>query len=499
MSPVALATLAAAVVALHTGAFHGWLHGAHRRGHVHLWHALTALSVCGLAVCTALLYEADTLAEAKRWQNAQMLFSAPLVVGFFKLTWELLGGSRRGVRVAVYAGAGAVFAMAAGTDWLFDQRTIRTRIPALDLDYVRAVVTPLGAAVILGIGAMLTAVIVLYARHARRDDPEIRTVALPISILCVTGLVDVGLAFDLHRLPFLLPFGYLGIVVGFSALLVHRFVQSMEYSEALAANLHELVERRTAELRQKDLQLAHGERMAVVGTLAAGVAHEINNPMAFLSSNLNRLEELWRKPEDDGEEALEILGECQEGADRVRATITELLSLSRRDERRPEPVDLTDVAGSVLRMVRYEARDRAVLVRDFATCRPIPGDRRLLGQVVLNLLMNGLHAIAPGHAGRNRVVVRTRDLGDRIRLQVEDTGAGIPEGFRDAIFDPFFTTKEPGQGTGLGLAVARKIVRDHRGEIRVDGSRQGTCMTVDFFLDPPTDADEGEAADDAAS
>ncbi|NNL67644.1 MAG: hypothetical protein HKP30_15445, partial [Myxococcales bacterium] len=290
---------------------------------------------------------------------------------------------------------------------------------------------------------------------------------------------DLALAFDLHDLPLLLPIGYLGLVIGNSSLLVRRFVQSMAYSEALAENLHELVERRTAELRQKDIQLAHGERMAVVGTLAAGVAHEINNPMAFLSSNLNRLEELWGKP-DAEEEASEILEECQEGANRVRATVTELLSLARRDESRVEPVDLTEVVAAVLRMARYEARDRAVLVKDLATVRPFPGDRRLVGQVVLNLVMNGLQAIPPGDPDRNRVLVRTRDRGDSIRLQVEDTGPGIPEPFRSEIFDPFFTTKRPGEGTGLGLAVTRKIVREHRGRIEVDTSSAGTTMTVDF-------------------
>jgi signal transduction histidine kinase len=491
VSPVALATLAISVVALHSAALHGWLYFVHRRGTIHRWHALTALSVSGLTACTAMLYGSDGLEEAKRWQNACMLFSAPLIVGFFHFTWEFLGITRKRLLWPLYGFAGLLFATAGGTDWIFDQRTIRTRIPALGLDYVRAPVTHFGAALVVALGVVLVGILVLYVRHSRRDDPDVRTLTVTISAMCITGLIDLGLTFDLHRLPMLLPFGYLTIVVGFSGLLVRRFVQSMEYSEALAENLHELVERRTAELRQKDLQLAHGERMAVVGTLAAGVAHEINNPMAFLSSNLNRLEEIWRKPEAGGEaEALEILGECQEGAHRVRATVTELLSLARRDDSSREPVDLAEVVGAVLRMARYEARDRAVLVRDLSSCRSFPGDRRLVGQVVLNLVMNGLQAIAPGRPERNRVVVRTRDLGDRVRLQVEDSGSGIPEGFRDVIFDPFFTTKEPGEGTGLGLAVTRKIVREHRGEIRVESSRAGTCMTVDFFVDdaePKTD------------
>ncbi|MBW2314491.1 MAG: hypothetical protein JRH10_09900 [Deltaproteobacteria bacterium] len=482
MSPPALATLGIAVVSFTSGALHGWIHFAHRRGSVHLWHALTAFAVCGLTACTAMLYGAETLEEGKRWQNAQMMFSAPLIVGFFHFTWEFLGISRRRwIQWPLYSFGALLFVSAGTTDWLFDQQTIRTRVPALGLDYVRATATDFGVAVVVALGLGLVGVITLYIRHARRDDPDVRTLAVTISVFCLTGLIDLGLIFDLHRLPMLIPVGYLTLVVGFSGLLVRRFVQSVEYSEALAENLHELVERRTAELRQKDIQLAHGERMAVVGTLAASVAHEINNPMAFLSSNLNRLEELWRKPDEGNEEeAIEILGECQEGADRVRATVTELLSLARRDERSHEPVDLPEVVGAVLRMVRYEARDRAVLVRDLSSCQSFQGDRRLIGQVVLNLLMNGLQAIAAGHPERNRIIVRTRDLGDRVQLQVEDSGCGIPAGFQNEIFDPFFTTKAPGEGTGLGLAVTRKIVREHHGEIEVHSSNQGTRMTVEF-------------------
>ena len=265
MSPLALATLAFAMVALCSGCLHGWLHFAHQRGRLHLWHTLTALSVFGLNICIAMLYGAQTLEEAKLWQNATMLFSAPLVLGFFHFTWEYLGVSQRFVRWPVYVGVGLVVFSAGTTDWLFDHTTIRTRIPALGLDYVRAPVTFFGAAVVVALGFVLSYVMMLYLRHARRDDPDARTLAVTISGLCVAGMIDLGLTFDMHRLPFLMPFAYLGIVVGFSGMLVRRFVESVEYSEALAENLHELVERRTAELRQKDIQLAHGERMAVVG------------------------------------------------------------------------------------------------------------------------------------------------------------------------------------------------------------------------------------------
>ena len=466
MGPAALATLAVSVVALHSGALHGWLFWGHRRERIHLWHALTALSVCGLTLATALLYGAGTVDEAKRWQNAQLLFSAPLLIGFFQFSYDFLGVRSRSLRLAVYAVAAALAFLAGATDWLFEHRVFHSRLPALGLDYVRAPLAPAGVAVFATLGVAIVFVIGLYLRHARREDPDVRTLAVTVSVLCATGLSDLAMGFDWHDGPFLMPFGYLAVVMGNSMVLVRRFAQSSEYAEALAENLHELV-----------------ERMAVVGTLAAGGAHEINNPMAFLSSNLNRLEELWNKPDASGE-AQEILAECQEGSARVRATVAELLSLARRDDQRRESLDLAEVVTSVLRMVRYEARERAVLVRDLAPCRPLMGDRRLLGQVVLNLVMNGLQAIPPGRPQRNQVIVRTRDLGDAVRLVVEDTGCGIPEGFRGEIFDPFFTTKEPGEGTGLGLAVTRKIVREHRGSIEVESSPRGTVMTVDFRVDP---------------
>lgn len=476
MSLIEIATLGIAVTALHSGIFHAWLHWAHQRGRIHLWHALVSLSACGFTVCTFLAYGAQELDEARRWQSAQLMFSAPLVLGFFLYNWSFLGltGRRPARWVAAYS---LVLFGSALTDRIYEHRRIGAS--GFGLDYVHVPLSTEGWIVTLGYGVVAGYVLFLYSRHARWHDTEFRVTACSIGGMSLTALIDMGRGFGWHDWPFLSPLGYLGIVAGNSAMLIQRFVQSMRHSEALAENLHDLVERRTAELRQKDLELTHGERMAVVGTLAAGVAHEINNPMAFLSSNLNRLEELWNKPDGAGE-ALEILGECQEGADRVRATVAELLSLARRDPQRVEPVDLSAVVASVLRMARYEARERAVLVKDLASCRPFSGDVRLVAQVVMNLVMNGLQAIAKGDPEHNHVLVRTRDLGDRIQLCVEDTGPGIPEPFRNEIFDPFFTTKQAGEGTGLGLAVTRKIVREHRGEIHVESSDAGTRMTVDF-------------------
>ncbi len=479
MSPVSVATLAVAVAALYSAGLHGWLHWSYRRGRIHLWHSVTSLAVCGLAGSIFLLYESAGLEEAKRWQNWMFVFSAPLLVGYFQFSWEFLALSGRWQRWLVGTFGVAIGLVAGTTDLFLEHQRFRTSIPSVGLDFVYAPLSDLGNLAVVGFGITVLYLASLFVRYARKDDIEFRVIAAATALLCAAGAVDLAKSWQWITAPYVAPFGYLALVAGSSGILLRRFVKSMVYAEALAGNLHDLVERRTAEIRQKDIQLAHGERMAVVGTLAAGIAHEVNNPMAFLSSNLNRLEELWTKPDSAGE-AMEILGECQEGADRVRSTVAELLSLSRRDESNLEPVDLTDVVASVLRMVRYEARERALIVKDLATCAPFPGDRRLVAQVVLNLVMNALQAIGEGRPDENRVLVRTRDLGDRIELRVEDTGPGIPEPFRTEIFDPFFTTKRAGEGTGLGLAVTRKIVREHRGDIRVESSNLGTRMIVEF-------------------
>jgi signal transduction histidine kinase len=270
-------------------------------------------------------------------------------------------------------------------------------------------------------------------------------------------------------------------VVVISGVLVGRLVQSMDDAEHLASNLHQLVEERTAELRQKDLQLAQGEKMAAIGTLAAGIAHEINNPMAFVTSNLNRLAELWRKPEQ-ASDVEEIMAECREGTARIRDIVSNLLQVTRQSEGRIEPVDLCRVVRQVLPILQQEARFRAQLRTQLAPVPPVTGDAGLLGQVVLNLALNALHAIQEGAPLDNEVVVSTALEAGRVLLRVRDTGSGIAPEAIPKIFDPFFTTKESGKGTGLGLAISYRIVSQHRGTIHVESGECGSLFTVSLPL-----------------
>ena len=139
-----------------------------------------------------------------------------------------------------------------------------------------------------------------------------------------------------------------------------------------------------------------------------------------------------------------------------------------------------EVVTSVLPIVRREALYRAELETRFGEISKVTGEPRLLGQVVLNLVMNALQAIPAGDARANRVSIETRQAGDLVQLVVRDTGVGIPEALRPRIFDPFFTTKAAGTGTGLGLAVTRQLVVErHRGRIDLDCPAQGgTVVTV---------------------
>src|SRR5690606_21899476 len=228
--------------------------------------------------------------------------------------------------------------------------------------------------------------------HASLRNRDARPVFAAYLAFAGTLLYDAARGARLAHGPELLPFGYLGMVVVIAATVIRRFVRSAEDAARLAAEWHERVEARSAELRRKELQLVHGERLATLGTLAAGVAHEINDPMAFVSSNLNRVEEIWSDP-DEGGDVPEILAECREGLARLRGTVAELLRLARGSSADSLPVDLAEVVSSVLPLVRAETRSGARLECELTPVPAVQGNPGLLAQVALQLLLNAIRAV----------------------------------------------------------------------------------------------------------
>jgi PAS domain S-box-containing protein len=248
-----------------------------------------------------------------------------------------------------------------------------------------------------------------------------------------------------------------------------------------------------AERRQMQAQLALADRMASLGTLAAGVAHEINNPLTYVVANVEvargALEELAKRhADDDGlgpplREVGDALGEAAEGTRRVREIVGDLKVLSTSgDESVSQDVDVRAVLQSSINLARRLVTQRAKLVAELGEVAPVSGNAARLGQVFLNLLVNAAQAIPEGDPGEHRVrAACSVDADGRVVVEVSDTGVGIPAGQLGRIFDPFYTTKPQGVGTGLGLAICQSIVSAHDGEIRVD-SVEGKGSTFRVLL-----------------
>jgi len=245
--------------------------------------------------------------------------------------------------------------------------------------------------------------------------------------------------------------------------------------------------------RQRMLaKLRFADRMTSLGTLSAGMAHEINNPLAAVVANVEMARKVTRsEPAPLGSSAhmeLEaMLTDAAEGADRVRSIVRGLKAFSRADEETIGRVDPREVLESAIRLVQNELRHRATLVRAYEPTSPALGNAARLEQVLVNLLVNAAQAISVGAADRNAIRVVTRMDGDEwVVLEVHDSGCGIEPALKHRIFDPFFTTKAIGVGTGLGLSVCHGIVSAFGGRIEVESTRGSGSRFCVYLPAAPT-------------
>ncbi len=240
----------------------------------------------------------------------------------------------------------------------------------------------------------------------------------------------------------------------------------------------------TGQRRLQD-QLALSDRMASLGMLAAGVAHEINNPLsallAHLDLGLRQLRFLQTdEPRPEITEIMGDLGDAREAAARIREIARDLRVFSRGDEEEKRPVDLERVLDSSLRLAENEIRHKAQVVTRYGKAPLVLGNESRLGQLFLNLLVNAAHAIPEGQAEPSEIRVTTStDARGRATATIEDTGCGMPPEVLRRLFTPFFTTKAIGEGTGLGLTICHRIVEAHGGEISVESKiGVGTIFAV---------------------
>jgi CheY-like chemotaxis protein len=239
------------------------------------------------------------------------------------------------------------------------------------------------------------------------------------------------------------------------------------------------------------------ERLASLGTLAAGVGHEINNPLMAVLGNLEMaLSDLGRLTRAQPElaelvDVVEGLRDAKEAAERVRNIVRDLKLFSRSDEETSGPVDVERVMESSMRMVWNEVRHRATLVRDYQRVPAVYANESRLGQVLLNLIVNAAQAIPEGRASQNEIRVATSVAPDgRVRMTVSDTGCGMSPEIAAQIFTAFFTTKPIGVGTGLGLSICHQLVTAMGGEVSVE-TKLGVGTTFAVLLpalDPATTA-----------
>jgi len=249
--------------------------------------------------------------------------------------------------------------------------------------------------------------------------------------------------------------------------------------------------RDVTERREMFARMALADRMLTVGTLAAGVAHEINNPLSYVATNLEILARV--QPSD----LLPLIGDAREGVARVSAIVRDLRALAMPEDDARGPVDVAAVVASSIKMANNEIRHRATVVESYEPDLPVVlANASRLGQVFLNLLLNAAQAIPEARADQNQIRVRARHEGERVVVEIEDTGVGIPPALMKRIFDPFFTTKAPGVGMGLGLAISHQIVRGMEGEITVT-STVGSGTTFRVAL--PVAKSAGAVAQNAAA
>ncbi|MFL5377644.1 MAG: two-component system sensor histidine kinase NtrB [Myxococcales bacterium] len=236
--------------------------------------------------------------------------------------------------------------------------------------------------------------------------------------------------------------------------------------------LTDLTARKRAEeeLRRSQAQLRMADRLATVGTLSAGVAHEINNPLAYTIANLGYVAERLRDLPGslDLDEVDTAIAEALEGAERVRRIVKDMKTLSRVDDETISAVDVERALDASVNMAIHELRQKANVVKEYAGVGSALANEGRLVQVFLNLLVNASQAIATSSPESNEVrIVTCLDAEGRIAVEISDTGGGIPEDVLPRIFDPFFTTKPLGLGTGLGLSICHSLVTAIGGEIDV--------------------------------
>jgi two-component system NtrC family sensor kinase len=269
---------------------------------------------------------------------------------------------------------------------------------------------------------------------------------------------------------------------------------SLEQKVREGTELAEALSHANQQLRETQAHLVQSEKMGSLGQLVAGIAHEINNPLAFVLNNIFVVQNLLEKIQGNGEvlstdsllrleKALNRMGDMQEGASRVADLVSTLRTFSRLDEGQFKTINIHESIESVLLFLRHKMAGRIEVIRQFEAPDMLSCFAGELNQVLMNLIANAIDAIPESGA----ITVATRHENGNFVARIRDTGRGIPKEIAHRIFEPFFTTKSLGQGTGLGLAVSYGIVKAHHGSIECAseiGQGSEFTLTIPLSFEP---------------
>jgi signal transduction histidine kinase len=351
-----------------------------------------------------------------------------------------------------------------------------------------------------------------------RGNPQ--TIDIPVILVTTAdGDEDEQLGFDLGAVDYITKPIRPAIVVARVRIQLD-LKQARDRLSEQNIRLEERIIERTGDLERSQRQVMQAEKMAAIGLLAAGVAHELNNPIGFVTSNIGTLstyvdafislietaresigcasapaaalyEEQLRQKDYDflSEDTRNLLVESKDGMDRMRRIVLDLRDFSRTGDQTWQMADIHSGLESTINLVWNEIKYKADVIRNYGDLPPVNCVPSQINQVFMNILVNAAQAIE----AHGRITITTARARQEVTIEISDTGRGIPPENLTQVFEPFFTTKPVGRGTGLGLSLSYGIIRKHNGTITVDSTvGKGTTFRILLPIDGGSSNPEGE-------
>jgi signal transduction histidine kinase len=475
-----------------------------------------ALSIAAATLGVAVALLSWRLATAPGWQEMRRFALISLTAGLYCLcesftTLNVPGStvawaSRIGMFVAAFHGPSWVLYIAAQEGrpaklWekgvfvvgmvvavlsaipgaIVTDRVTHRAVDWLGVTYADVEATTFGAAIYGLYCATLLIPLVVYVRKALRRKPAAAAHAAGLTVLAAAATNDSFVGAGMWNAPYMLSLGFMAAVLASGGVLLSRFVDQARELESLSRDLEAQVASRTDELARAVDALLRAEKLAALGRLAAGAAHELNNPCSVVSTNLAYLRHALVEKGSIPDDADRCLDESVGAANRIARIIRQLVDAGRAGAK----VNIEMCSFAVRPVVEKAVASARVGLRSAPKVDvsgdddlQASGDPALLQQIIVNLVVNAAHAVEARN-GAGHVHVRVEANTDNVHIDVEDDGSGISKSHIDHIFEPFFTTKRPGQGMGLGLAVSLGLARAQGGDIVVASTGPtGTTMRV---------------------